>query len=251
MNRHRKAFTLLEILTVVAIIAILLGIVAYGMSKVSTHMKGTAVTATFGNLKSMVAELKATTKGQPRQPGYLYFGTSQIVATAVLPIDIWNDADPNTAGQQAALAPDGNVSLAVASGSTTSPRYVSDGILNTQLVIGLLRQSTLNRQTIEKLPPSTFMEAAPAGTVKPTFAAGTTKFDPPILLDPWGNPIMFVPSGGLYMVTAGDVLHNGTLFTAGAANNPIQSPDHTPFWASAGPDGDFRKGDDNIYSFEE
>jgi hypothetical protein len=23
-----------------------------------------------------------------------------------------------------------------------------------------------------------------------------------------------------------------------------------PFWASAGPDGDFAKGDDNIYSFE-
>ena len=30
----------------------------------------------------------------------------------------------------------------------------------------------------------------------------------------------------------------------------IRSPDNRPFWASAGPDGDFRTGDDNMYSFE-
>jgi hypothetical protein len=30
----------------------------------------------------------------------------------------------------------------------------------------------------------------------------------------------------------------------------IRSPDNRPFWASAGADGDFRTGDDNMYSFE-
>jgi hypothetical protein len=31
---------------------------------------------------------------------------------------------------------------------------------------------------------------------------------------------------------------------------PIRSSDGRPFWASAGPDGDFRTADDNMYSFE-
>ena len=30
----------------------------------------------------------------------------------------------------------------------------------------------------------------------------------------------------------------------------IRSPDNRPFWASAGPDGNFCTGDDNMYSFE-
>jgi hypothetical protein len=36
------------------------------------------------------------------------------------------------------------------------------------------------------------------------------------------------------------------------SGNPIQihSPDGRPFFASAGPDGDFSNGDDNLYSFE-
>jgi hypothetical protein len=54
-----------------------------------------------------------------------------------------------------------------------------------------------------------------------------------IPLDAWGNPIIFVPAGGL----------------AGVHVDPVRSPDGRPFFASAGADGDFATGDDNLYSF--
>ena len=64
-----------------------------------------------------------------------------------------------------------------------------------------------------------------------------------IPLDAWNNPILLVPGSGIYDVTVGGVVKPKT--------DPVRAPDNQPFWASAGPDGDFQKGDDNIYSFEE
>src|SRR5205085_11015114 len=71
----------------------------------------------------------------------------------------------------------------------------------------------------------------------------------PLILDAWNNPIIFVPGSGLRVR-----LLNGKKSLDPADNTQtyvIQSPDKRPFFASAGPDGDFAKGDDNIYSFEQ
>ena len=57
--------------------------------------------------------------------------------------------------------------------------------------------------------------------------------NPPVLLDGWGNPIVYVPKTGL---------------TSGGKT--ITHPEGRPFWASPGPDGDINTPDDNIYSFE-
>ena len=65
------------------------------------------------------------------------------------------------------------------------------------------------------------------------------------LLDGWQNPILYVPTqtAGTYAGTAAlEVTRNGR-------TEVIKSPDGRPFFASAGPDGDFQKGDDNVYSF--
>lgn len=86
----------------------------------------------------------------------------------------------------------------------------------------------------------------------------------PLLVDGWNNPIIFVPATGLRVR-----LLNGqkTFDSADATQNYIViSPEGEvannnsataavlragrPFFASAGPDGDFTSGDDNIYSFE-
>jgi prepilin-type N-terminal cleavage/methylation domain-containing protein len=76
----------------------------------------------------------------------------------------------------------------------------------------------------------------------------------PVVLDAWNNPILFVPSGSL---GSGVALGTGNVITpgvgtleAGNQSAVVNSPDGRPFWASAGPDGDFSKGDDNMYSFE-
>jgi hypothetical protein len=76
-----------------------------------------------------------------------------------------------------------------------------------------------------------------------------------ILLDAWNNPIIFVPSEGLAGVTLKAdtsklylIQSNGVTPYTGA---PAPKANARPFFASAGPDGDFAKGDDNVYSFEQ
>ncbi len=92
---------------------------------------------------------------------------------------------------------------------------------------------------------------------------------PPVLddtnqvpLDAWGNPLIFVSSGSLGASPASYTnldsdgnppLNSGGMTSgtrASAIKTQVRSPDGRPFWASAGPDGDFSKGDDNLYSFE-
>jgi prepilin-type N-terminal cleavage/methylation domain-containing protein len=109
--------------------------------------------------------------------------------------------------------------------------------------------------------------------------------DTPVLVDGWGNPIIFVPPTGLTApafntngvshVVGSRVQMSGSpgqeyrcirafvavdnSFNPNTMSNPerywvvvpsITSPDGRPFWASAGPDGNFQNADDNIYSFE-
>ena len=79
---------------------------------------------------------------------------------------------------------------------------------------------------------------------------------PPVLLDGWGNPILFCPGSGLAnvnntMETVGGMCDVYVNFKNNSAVGPttVSAPDGRPFFVSAGPDGDFAKGDDNIYSF--
>jgi len=90
----------------------------------------------------------------------------------------------------------------------------------------------------------------------------------PILLDGWGNPIIFVPASGLHVkLINGQSSYLATDPSSGATQeyiivspeghvtgqgtaNPWCDRPGRPFFASAGPDGDFTKGDDNLYSFE-
>jgi type II secretory pathway pseudopilin PulG len=97
-------------------------------------------------------------------------------------------------------------------------------ISNSQSALTLLASIPKNKSAISQLPVKALVTGA----------------QPPALADAWGNPIVFVPSGGLTGVTVG-----GTVMTA-----PLQSPDKKGFWASAGADGSFSGGDDNVYSFE-
>ena len=56
------------------------------------------------------------------------------------------------------------------------------------------------------------------------------------------DPVHEIAGTGTYVVTSVGIQPSAgySKFLSGA----------TGFWASAGPDGDFTKGDDNIYSFE-
>ena len=77
-----------------------------------------------------------------------------------------------------------------------------------------------------------------------------------MVVDGWGNPVI-VCFGSLGLGHAPPVplssrtaaKDDSNLYANGLSVQVI-SPDHRPFFASAGPDGDFGLGDDNLYSFE-
>jgi type II secretory pathway pseudopilin PulG len=90
----------------------------------------------------------------------------------------------------------------------------------------------------------------------------------PILLDGWGNPIIYVPATGLHVKLLNGqgaylpadpssgptqefiiISPEGSVSGNGTAHPQVTRPGR-PFFASAGPDGDFTKGDDNLYSFQ-
>jgi hypothetical protein len=115
-------------------------------------------------------------------------------------------------------------------------------------------QAVLSSQSIQVSNTSYWLPAV-------VDVAGSPVSTVPVLLDGWGNPIIFVPSGilGVPLNTAnlnaqGKVIPGSGAMESGTGGSamPIQakSPDGRPFWASAGPDGDFSLGDDNMYSFE-
>src|SRR5205823_11915114 len=109
----------------------------------------------------------------------------------------------------AALAP-GDVRKDVNETPNNNQRYDSDGIANTQLVIGMLLQASGNKTMLAQFRASQLMEGIPDAvepTAKVTHASGSPVPQPSLVLDAWGNPLLFVPAGGLYNVTAGDVLH--------------------------------------------
>jgi len=109
------------------------------------------------------------------------------------------------------------------------------------------------------------IESEPTGT--PATNGSAWKEDPapiPMLRDGWDNPIIFVPASGLRVRLLLDKNENDwsdatqtRIITSGGdlkVTIPPQPPQPLPagakpFFASAGPDGDFSTGDDNVYSF--
>ena len=285
MNVRRRGFTLIEILITIGIILLLVGIAVYGIGKVGDAAKGRAVGATLGNLKGMIAELDATAGLTGRQPSKWYVGNAAQASTSFAAgASIWKDGDPTTATVpvERALAPAGSLAKesSGAGSGNLPPRYNSDAVANTQLVMGLLLAVPKNKTTFQQLPPEQMMEAIPAGVTTTKLTISTDRRPVPALpLDPWGNPVIFVPGSGLTVaqpfdssrsypagsyVSSGSQIYRAKTGIAGAGENAppgdaweqvtaapkTVSPDGRPFWASAGPDGDFQAADDNVYSFE-
>ena len=104
--RHRpinvRAFTIIELLIVVGILALLAAITGFAMNGLMSRMKTTSTHTTLENLKSMVTELSAVAHGLTRQPDQAYVITGQVTPASqanppfalVTPTDFWNDAWP-------------------------------------------------------------------------------------------------------------------------------------------------------------
>ena len=162
-------------------------------------------------------------------------------------------------------------------------------VANTAILMNALRTLPVNRAAMDRMPAQALQSLTlpPPKGGEPAPPSGTIQ----IVVDAWKNPIIFVPGtaeigsvavpgtydgpkglliGRIYNNTAqyrdgqyvisNDVSYRCIQATVGNAPPnatywqpmpAIAAPNNRPFFASAGPDGDFSKGDDNIYSFEQ
>jgi prepilin-type N-terminal cleavage/methylation domain-containing protein len=238
VNPRRHAFTLIEVLTVIGIISILVTLAVLGASHISTSTKKNSAHTMMENFKAVMTE--------------------RAINGGLAPIDALY-APPTIPALPVAnqLPAPGDVQIGHVSTGTPPERYNAVGIILTQRVIGLLQASPKIKTMLGQFGATQFLEKIPTGVtagINKDAVTGTAV--PPVFLDPWGNPFIYVPAGGLSGVTK-----STGVGANGVSGVTITSPDSRGFWASAGPDGTFTDtmnpagsqkpfGDDNIYSFE-
>lgn len=234
----RRAFTLVEILVVLGIMAVLAAIAVTSMGRVLESQKRTETKGELANAKSMFADYDAATSLKVQPIGFSTGGG----VTPPAELDFWTIPTRNPNARGGAIVPI----------QATDPMDTR----TTQIVMGMITKTGNAKSTLSHLPKDSVRQLPliPAGNGLPPVDAA------PILLDAWQNPIIFVPAAGLGGVTLngkpGDASAVTRIITSGgtqASIPPTQSnlfPGARPFFASAGPDGSFVTGDDNLYSFE-
>jgi len=230
--KRDRAFTLVEIIVALGIIMILVGLVTVGMRALNKSAKEKATKSALETAKSMLAELD--TAG----------GIAEVTA-------IYSSLVPANQVEQP-----GNVTIDAYQAAPYA-RYQSDAVRLTQFVMGKLIAIPNNKAVLQKLPVERLLRKNPAGSAASLLTVDANgEPNPPVLLDGWGNPIIYVPWDGLSKVIIGnDVPPKEYRIKSNEVITPSTGADKfttgRPFWASAGPDGDFSTGDDNVYSFED
>ena len=225
----RRAMTLVEMLTAIGIIAILISMLVLGINFVTARAKTDKTRTMLQNLRSMMTEFEAKggraelIDGKYRTLNGDWFVTLPVVAPSGKLIE-----------GNALRHPGGNPALGT-----------------TQTVIGALLSIPANRKIVDNLPHDAFL-------IDP----GTQQaYKPPLFLDGWDNPIMYAPRRSTPLPKDPNVapskprpkdseLQWGVegLTISGQTGYFLQPADGKGLWISAGPDGDFSTGDDNVYS---
>jgi prepilin-type N-terminal cleavage/methylation domain-containing protein len=214
VRRRRHAFTLIEMLVVIGVILILMSLAVIGYQVVEKAAAANQTKTTLNNLNAMLSELDAA-EGSTALPTY----------------------GPATGGIGAAIT---GWTVGDVSGQGAVTDRTGIIVSQTALAVASLLRVANNQKAFSQLPSSKVM----------TFSNGTVTSGS-VLLDGWDNPIIYVPSGGIWV----DVTTGGSSPTLVL----ITSRDKRPFFASAGPDGDFgavsatspTAGDDDVYSREQ
>jgi prepilin-type N-terminal cleavage/methylation domain-containing protein len=251
----RQGFTLIELLVVIGIILILIGLFFAGAKIVTAQAKQRDTQTALETCKTMFENYKQATHLSRLPPGVSF----------EIP---WNNpSTPYSWYTSQELPPIGSFS--------PPPSPSIQLVYDTACVMYAVEAIPENQKIITSLPPNkivTVMVTIPTSTggATPPITANV-----PLILDGWGNPILFVPGGGLGVnVPNGLVWLDGVNFGIITSVGPITSIstpytpytlttyvpatpgvplNNQPFFVSAGPDGDFdnsgTRTEDNVYSF--
>lgn len=275
--RRAGGFTLVEILVVIALLALLGAIAFVGYTAVTRQGLTNKTRMQLSNASSLLAEYDAKTKLR-RQPPHAWTDVTMppTYFEPSPPFNFWRDFDPappttpDPNDEHEGLPAPGNVEAGDETRDRTfqTPRTGSAAVLNTQVVLYLAAQLPANRTLLGNMGADQLMRMQEDLANSPDF----DERQHPILLDAWDNPIIFVPASGLRGVYLGDpaeefVITSAKVYSATELPDGIVAPNARPFFASAGPDGIFSfrdanssgtfeagsdpgAGDDNLYSFE-
>ena len=259
--RRQSGFTLIEILTSVSIILLLLGISIYGYRHLGRSAKDNSTKATLAMLNAYLSELEASTalSSSSANKGMA------MLSIPLCTVKAYRDASATGKFPAPAASLTTAVFDTVVNGIADAGDLTTDGgttgrygtaVKATSVAMGRLMSLPNVKAAIEKLPDDRFLKAADGAIYHaPADSNWKTPIGGPVLVDAYGNPIIFVPPSGIKNVDRSGV-SGATLDIAKdpAANlnyrGPIRGRDDKPFWASAGADGKINVGDDNVYSFE-
>jgi prepilin-type N-terminal cleavage/methylation domain-containing protein len=229
VRRNSRAFTMVEVLVVMAILAVLMTIGIVGMRSFGGRSKEKDARVTFTSLLALLKEgphdlptgvvEAAINHGNQEVPGAVRYGSGY-----------WTGLNMDSNGTD----------------------RTGDAVQRTRSVLARLRAVPANRTAMDNFPSNKLWSFSltpdPAGDPNATV---------PVVLDAWNNPIIFVPAAGLVIR---DPKNNAIVKT-------IVAPNNRPFFASAGADGAFQGipeeadvatrierilagAEDNIYSFD-
>jgi len=210
IRSRQHGFSLLELTVVIGIIMLLLTLSVVGYRYLEASAARNRTRTVLHDLEAMTAELDRT-GGMIRlvAPSGALYTTTQTLSSP------------------------GNATLGGGNQVGISNSYSTPAL-------GILALVPANQQALTQLPVKSLVP----GTLRLY-----NNIQVSAVADGWGNPIIFVPPGGLTNVQLGAKANSSGSITY-SNTVTITSPDHRPFWASAGQDGNFTTGDDNVYSFE-
>jgi len=230
LARRQRGYSLIEIMIVVAIITILVAAAFFGWSAVQRQATEQQTKAYLGTARAILNEYAAATKLSSSATTWQWNGA--MVAPATVTAEGLNLM---TAQARYETNPPGTTDSSDAPDFTQAPDNVGDTwqLRNTARVMQQIRRLPASAKLVSGLPKDATTVALPA------------PLDVPLLVDGFGNPMLYIPTG-LGNITAG----GPGFVTVGGVKKVVKSPDGKPFWVSAGADGNFTTGDDNLYSFE-